>query len=735
MIQIQKRDGTLVPLDIEKIHKVMEWASDGINNVSISEVELQANLQFKDRTRTSDIQKILIKSAADLISPRYPNYQHLAANLLIMENRKEVYGQFDPVPLLDVINKNYKLGYYEDIMQYFTEDEIHYYDRKINYQRDFEFTYAGLRTVLDKFAVQNKDTEEIFETPQVIFMLVSMVMFKDEKDLIIDYYNNLSKFKISLPSPIMAGMRTATKGYSSCCLIDTGDTKESLIAANGATVTMTTIKAGIGLHGGGIRGLGAAVANGTIQHTGNVPILKWFESAVKSFSQGARGGSATIYYPFWHWEIEKILTLKSNKSTDENSVRKLDYGIGMNKLLFDRAVEDRKITLFSAEDTPLLLSSLNDYDEWSKNYLMYEEKRGIRKKRISARKLIKTFVTEAFETGRYYPLFYDNANKGPLKDVIKMSNLCSEILLPVTPLKSLNDPDAEIALCILTNINAGKVEIEEMPKLAKLIVRGLNHIIDNQVYPLPAAENSTKNARYLGIGVSDWAHKLSKNKTKYNSQEALDLSEEYMEHWQFNLLKASNQLAKETTPAPWFRTKSKYAGGWLPNTGKHRFISKKNWKNLSDDIVNDGLKNLTLSAIPPAGTSSDVSNSTSGLDFPRDFMVTKKAKTGPMKQIVPNFYKGSGYYTLAFDDDFNNIDYLNMISKFQLYTDQSISTNTYWSEKDFKEDKLPISKLIRTLRYAHKIGLKTLYYTTFDDSEIAKNTNGEDGCESGGCSV
>ncbi|MCD6435754.1 MAG: ribonucleoside-diphosphate reductase subunit alpha [Clostridiales bacterium] len=734
-MNVIKRSGKIEPLNIDKIHQVLAWGENGLNNVSISEVELQANLQFTNNMLTSDIHKVLTKTTADLISEKYPNYQYFAARMLLMQNRKEVYGQFDSLPLNTIVQKNIKLGYYEDIYKYFTPAEIDYYDSRINYDRDYTFTYAGLRTVLDKYAVTNKKTEKIYETPQIIFMLVSMIKMKDEKELIIDYYNALSKFKISLPSPIMAGLRTPVKGYSSCCKIDAGDTKDSLIAANAASVVMTTIKAGIGIFGGSIRGLGANVANGTIKHTGNVPILKWFESAVKSFSQGSRGGGATIYYTFWHWEIEKILTLKSNKSTEENSVRKLDYGIGINQLLWDRAEKNENITLFSAEETPELINNLNDYDKWVETYLMYEQKRGIRKKKIKARDIIKSFATEAFETGRYYPLMLDNVNRGPLKSVIKMSNLCSEIMLPVTPMKHLYDPDAEIALCILTNINAGKVEIEEMPAMAKLIVHGLNHIIDMQEYPLPAAENSTKNARYLGIGVSDWAHKLTKSKVRYDTKEALDLSEEYMENWQYNLLKASMELAKKDGEAPWFRTRSKYADGWLPNANRQRFISDSKWTGLSLDIQKYGLRNLTLSAIPPAGTSSDVSNSTSGLDMPRDFVITKKSKAGPMKQVLPNFAKGSSYYNLAFDN-LDNKKYLDMISKFQLYTDQGISANIYFSPKNFIDGKMPLATLIGIYKHAHKIGLKSIYYCNFDDQDLVKNDNGmDDGCEGGACSV
>jgi len=732
-MNVQKRNGKSEPLNIEKIHKVLEWACDSIKNVSMSQIELSANLQFKSGMKTSDIHEILIKSAADLISERYPNYQYVAARLLLMQNRKSVQGQFDPVPLNETIKKNIKKGHYENIYEYFTETEVDYFDSKINYQRDYTFTYAGLRTCFDKYAI--KDKGQPVEIPQQLNMLVAMMIYKSDKTKIVRYYDSLSKFKVSLPSPIMSGLRTPIKGYASCCLIDMGDSKDSITSASSATVVMTTIRAGIGLSASAIRALNSYVGNTSVKHGGIVPILSLFEAAVKAFQQPNRGGSATTYIPFWSLEIEKVLTLKSNKSTDENSVRKLDYGILMNELLFERAKNNETITLFSAHETRGL-EVMNDYEMWVQNYLKLEKKTGIMKKKIKARAMLESFVTEAFETGRYYPMFMDNANtNNPLKDTIKMSNLCSEIFLPVKPLKYLEDPEGEIALCILTNINAGRVQIDEMPNLAELVVGALDNLIDIQEYPLPAAENPTKNARYLGIGVSDWAHKLTKDKVRYNTKEAQDIAEEYMEHWQFNLLKASMNIAKEKGEAPWFREKSKYAQGWLPNQGKQRFIPKKEWDKLSKDIQKYGLRNLTLSAIPPAGTSSDLSNSTSGIDMPRDFLVTKKSKSGPVKQIVPNFSKGSSYYTLAYDENFDNIAYIDMISKFQLYVDQGISMNLYFSPKDMVEDKIPMGTLTRTYRHAHRAGLKSVYYCNFDDEDIAKNDNGEESCPDGGCSV
>jgi len=739
-LQVIKRDGRKEPLDIEKYHNMVSWSVEGLSGCSVSEIELKASLSFYDGIKTSEIHKITTKATADLISLKTPNYQYAAARSLIMEIRKEVWGQYYPKPFIDTIRKNIKIGLYEDIFKYFTEDEIEYFGSKITYDKDLDFTYTGLVTLVDKYAVKNKSTTKVFETPQEIFMLVSMLLFKNEKNrnkYILKYYNDLKNFKISLPSPIMSGLRTPIKGYSSCCLIDSGDTKESLISANAASVIMTTIRAGIGLHNGHIRGINAPVANGTVKHSGITPILKWEEAAVKAFSQGSRGGGATSYHAFWNWEIEKVITLKSNKSTPENSVKKLDYGIGFNKLFFDRVKNNEKITLFSSEETPLLYENLYDYKLWEKTYLEYEKKKGIRKKKISARDLLKKFSTERFETGRLYPLFLDKANEGPLKDVIKMSNLCSEILLPVKPLENLYDENGEIALCILSNVNAGKLkDLDELPRIAELLVRSLDNLIDIQEYPLPAAENPTKNARYLGIGISDWAHYLTRKKVKYNTQEALDLAEEFSEKWQFHLLKASMELSKEKGEAKWFREKSKYADGWLPNDGKWRFIPKKDWEELRTDIIKYGLRNLTLSAIPPAGTSSDISNSTSGIDMPRDLIVTKKSSIGNSKQIVPNFSKGSQYYTLATEVD--NIKYLEMISKFQLYIDQAISTNVYWTTKDFEMDKdgklkFPMKKMIQSIIKAYELGLKTTYYSTFIDD--LNNDEIEDDCAGGACKV
>jgi len=734
-MNVTKRDGRVEPLDLEKYHQMNMWAAEGLANVSVSEVELNASLQFYDGMKTSDLHKLTTKSAADLIDVRTPNYQYLAARLLLMELRKEVSGQFEPMSLNDTIKKNVALGFYENIHEYFTEEEVDYYDGKINHNRDFDFTYSGLRTVIDKYIVKDKVKSILLETPQQLFMLVSMILFKSEEDrakLIIDYYNRLSSFEISLPSPIMSGVRTPVKGYSSCCLIDTGDSTKTLNAANGAAVVMTTIRAGIGLHNGHIRGIGAPVSNGTVLHTGITPILRWHESAVKAFSQGSRGGGATSYHAFWNWEIEKVMTLKSNKSTAENSVRKLDYGIGFNKLFFDRARKDEKVTLFSSEETRELYTTLNDYDTWVEAYKALENKRGIRKKRIKARKLLRLFATEYFETGRLYPIFLDNANRGPLKDALVMSNLCAEIFLPVKPLQHTYDPNGEIALCILSNVNAGRIKnVKDIERTAHLMVRSLDNLIDAQEYPLPAAENPTVNARYLGIGVSDWAHYLTKNKVRYDTVEALDLAEEFMEHLQFYLLKASNELAKERGAANWFWGRSKYADGWLPNDGKWRFIPKEDWEELRASIKKYGLRNNTLSAIPPAGTSSDVSGSTSGIDMPRDFLVTKTSKAGPVKQIVPNFSKGSSYYTLAFELD--NIKYHEMIARFQLYVDQSISTNMYWAQKDLGENgKMSIKKIISVIVNAHKLGMKSIYYSTFEgeDSGAPKEV-----CEGGGCEV
>ncbi len=731
-MNVIKRDGSVVPKNLDKFHKMIEWIADDLPGVSVSEIEMNSSIQFSDNMKTTDIHKIATKSCKDLISLKNHNYQYAAARSLLMEVRKDVFGKFEPDSLLSMIKKNIKLGHYENILEYYTTDEINTLDSKINHKKDFKYTYAGLRTMVDSYTI--KSVNRLIESPQHINMLVAMVMFKNDENReqqVTQYYNDLSDFVISLPSPFMSGLRTKVKGYASCCLIDSGDSRDSLTAANAASIVMSTVRAGIGLFNGNIRGINAWVASKTIKHTGIVQILKWMQAAVKAFAQPSRGGAATSYHACWNWEIEKIINLKSNKSTDENSVRGLDYGIGFTSLFLERVKKNESWTLFSAEETRELFDNLNNQELWEQTYIKYEKKSGIRKKKVNARELFKDWAVQYFETGRIYPLFLTNANNGPLKDPIKMSNLCAEILLSVKELQYLHDPDGEIALCILANINAGKIKsFNKFEHLAYQIVKGFDNIIDIQDYPLPAAKNSTENNRYVGVGVSDWAHYLTKHKVKYDSQEALDLAEEFMERWQFALLQASNRLAKERGEAPNFRTKSKYSDGWLPNDGKWRFIPKKDWEELRTNIVTDGLRNLVLSALPPAATSSDLSGSTSSIDMPRDLLTTKLSKTGPVPQIVPNFSKGSSYYTLA--NELDNISYLNMISKFQLYTDQGISTNLYWSKKDFIDDKFPIGKLIKTVIHAEKIGLKTLYYCNFLSDDVETE---DAGCAGGGCSI
>lgn len=730
-----KRDGTLEEKDLSKIHKMTSWMCEGISNVSQSEIEMSANLQFADKMKTTDIHKTIYRAAADLISPRTPNYQYVASRGLLIEIRKEVWGQYEPKHIMETITKNIKNGKYENILEYYTEDEINFFNSKIKHDRDLLYTYAGMRTVLDSYTLKNDDVP--LETPQEINMLVSMTLFKNEQDIILrkhlvtEYYNELSTFTISLPSPFMSGLRTPVKGYASCCLIDAGDSRNSLISANGASIVMSTFRAGIGLFTGNIRGIGAPVANNTIKHTGITQILKWFESAVRAFSQPNRGGAATTYNACWNWEIEKLINLKSNKSTEENSVKKLDYGVGFPNLFFKRVAENKEWTLFSAEETRDLFENLVDEELWNETYIKYENNKNIRKKKVNARQLLKDFAIQYFETGRIYPLFLTNVNKGPIKKPIKMSNLCSEILLYVKELKHLYDEEGEIALCILTNTNAGKIKsLDELDNLARLIVRGLDNVIDIQEYPLPAAENSTINNRYLGVGVSDWAHYLTKHKVKYDSQEALDLAEEFAEKWQFALIKASNELAKERGECKNFRERSKYADGWLPNDGKWKFIPKEKWEELRQSVIKYGMKHIVLSAIPPAATSSDLSNSTSGVDLPRDLVTTKTSKSGPVKQVVPNYSKGSSYYTLA--EEVDNIKYLDMVSKFAIYQDQSISTNVYWSKKDLDEEgRFPIRKLIKVIIHANKIGMKSLYYSNY----IMDENEEKPGCEGGGCAV
>jgi len=755
-IRVLKRDGTLENLNLTMIHDAVDWACNGYENVSTSDIEINSKLQLFDQITTEEIQKVMIRSAADLISKEKPNYQFVAARLLLMDLRKKVYKQSNPIPFEYLLYNNINGSIYDKVLlKKYSKREIVFFGKQINYDRDYLFTYAGLRQMTDKYLLQDRYTGELFETPQEAFMLIGMYMFKnykkeERKKLVVEFYEAISTHKISLPTPIMSGVRTPLRQYSSCCLIDVGDSLKSILNSNTAVGYYTANRAGIGLNIGRIRGIDASIRNGEVIHTGLVPFLKIFESTTKGFTQNSiRGGGSTATMPFFHWEIEMFMQLKNNKGNDENRVRRMDYSIALNGFFRDRVKQNKDIVLFSMEEVTDLYEAFysSNQDEFKTLYEKYESDSSIRRKKVNARELYLSILKERYETGRIYILNADHVNThSAFKDNIYMSNLCQEITLPTAPFEDVHKPEGELAMCILSNINIGKIDdMKEIDTLTNLLVRFLDELIDYQDYPVLSAEKSTKRRRSLGIGISDLFHLLAKKQTSYKSQAGRDLIHLYMERFQYGLLKASNELAKEKGACEAF-SQTKYADGIMPVDTYCKNVDElisvdlmSDWDTLRKDIKKHGLRNSTLSAIPPAASSSIVSNSTAGIDPPRRLLIAKTSKYGPLKQLVPDFDTIADNYETAWKID--NVEYVKMVGVIQKFLDQSISTNQYYVVSEYDGGRVPVKQIIKDETMAYKYGLKTLYYlNTHDNSgessqEKAQEVYLEESCEGGACSV
>ena len=666
-IKVIKSDGSKVSIDLDKIHKMVEKSCRNITGVSESLVEMNSGLQFYDGITTQEIQKILVKSASDLISLESPNYQFVAARLLLFAVQKQVFNtkwkdaEIYP-PLRDIVERNVEKGLYtEDLLNDYTEKEYEKLNSYLRHSRDYEFTYAGLQQVVDKYLIQDRSTGTLFETPQFMYMLIAMTLFRNyDKDkrlsYIQKYYNATSTFKINIPTPIMAGVRTPLKQFASCVLVDSDDTLDSLFASDMAIGRYVAQRAGIGINAGRVRGLGAKIRGGEVQHTGVIPFLKKFESTVRCCTQnGVRGGSATVHFPIWHQEIEDIIVLKNNKGTEDNRVRKLDYSIQLSELFYKRFLNNEEITLFSPHDVPGLYEAFGT-DTFDEMYEKYENAYSIPKKKISARELITDLLKERAETGRIYIMNIDHSNThSSFLDKVNMSNLCQEITLPTDPIQHIDDHSGEIALCILSAVNVGVVKDEELEEICDLAVRGLEELIDYQEYPVSAAEMSTRARRSLGIGYIGLAHYLAKNRVKYSDQNAWNLVHELTEKFQYYLLKSSNELAKEKGACDYF-DRTKYSQGILPiDTYKKDVddIVKPNynmdWEKLRAEIMTNGLRHSTLTAQMPSESSSVSSNATNGIEPPRDYLSVKKSKKGTLKQIVPQYSHLKSAYTLLWD--------------------------------------------------------------------------------------
>lgn len=753
-MQATKRDGRKEPINLDKIHRVIDWAAQGLNNVSVSQVELRSHIQFYDGIRTDDIHETIIKSAADLISEETPDYQYLAARLNIFHLRKIAYGQFEPPHLFDHVTNLVELGKYDKhLLSDYSRDEFDTLNGYIDHWRDLNFSYAAVKQLEGKYLVQNRVTKKIYESPQFLYILVAMSLFANYKgqtrlDLIKRFYDAVSTFKISLPTPIMSGVRTPTRQFSSCVLIECDDSLDSINATSSAIVKYVSQRAGIGVNAGRIRALGSEIRGGEAQHTGCLPFYKLFQSAVKSCSQGGvRGGAATLFYPLWHLEVESLLVLKNNRGVEENRVRHLDYGVQINRLMYQRLIKGEQITLFSPHDVPGLYDAFfADQDTFERLYTQYEADDSIRKRSLPAVDLFSLMMQERAGTGRIYIQNVDHCNThspfDPAVAPVRQSNLCMEIALPTKPLNDINDTEGEIALCTLSAFNLGALEsLDELEGLADLVVRALDALLEYQDYPVKAALNATDKRRSLGVGVINYAYYLAKNGTSYTDDAALGLTHRTFEAIQYYLLKASVQLSREFGACGAFN-ETTYAKGILPIDTYKKDLDAVcseplhlDWESLRKEIQKDGLRNSTLTALMPSETSSQIANATNGIEPPRGLVSVKQSKDGILRQVVPEIDRLRNQYQLLWRIPSND-GYLKLVGVMQKFVDQSISANTNYDPTRFEGGRVPMKQLLKDLLQAYKLGVKTLYYHNTRDGASEGGTEAEDdGCASGACKI
>ena len=735
VIQVTKRDGSKEPLDVEKLHKVVFHACEDITGVSPSEVEIQSQIQFFHGMKTSEIQETLIKAAADLINDTTPNYQFVGGRLINYALRKEVYDGYEPFHVRDLVTENIKRGFYDpELESYYDDEEWDKINNFIKHDRDENLTYVAMEQLRGKYLAQNRVTGEIFETPQMCYILIAATLFSNypketRLQYIKEYYDAISLHDISLPTPVMAGVRTPQRQFSSCVLIETDDSLDSINATSSSIVKYVSQKAGIGIGGGSIRAIGTPIRKGDAYHTGIIPFYKMFQAATKSCSQGGvRGGAATIYYPIWHYEAEDLLVLKNNKGTEDNRVRHMDYGVQFNKLMYERLITGGDITLFSPSDVPGLYEAFYaDQDRFRELYETAERNTRLRKKTIPASQLFSSFMEERKNTGRIYLQNVDNANEHgsflPEVAPIRQSNLCAEIDLPTKPLTDINDPEGEISLCTLSAINWGNIKsVSDFERVCRLAVRGLDALLSYQNYPILAAQLSTEKRRPIGVGIINFAYWMAKNDLNYQdiTKEGLELVDEWAEAWSYYLIKASADLAVEQGNISGI-DETKYGQGITPNQTykkdldelvKHK--ERMDWKGLRKQLKATGIRNSTLMALMPSETSAQIANATNGIEPPRSLISVKQSKHGVLKQVVPEYRRLKNKYDLLWDQK-SPEGYLKIMAVLQKYIDQGISVNTSYNPVYFEDEKIPMSVLLQHLLMFYKYGGKQLYYfNTFD---------------------
>lgn len=730
MTNVTKRNGAMEALNLEKIHQILFFACDGLTGVSVSEIELRSQIQFYEGISTDTIHDILIKAASELITEETPNYQYVAGRLINYSLRKKVYGKYEPVSFLQHVQELVDKGIYDDeILQGYTLMEIEELGKYIKHKRDEKFTFVAMEQWRGKYLLQNrakKSTEtKIFETPQMAYMMIAATLFMKYKENRISYvkrfYDAVSNFDISLPTPIMSGVRTKTRQFSSCVVLNMGDSLDSIASGNHAIIRYISRRAGLGVNFGKIRAVGSAIRGGEAVHTGLIPFLKSTEASVKSCSQGGvRGGAATIHFPLWHYEFENLVVLKNNKGTEESRVRKLDYCFQFNRYMYQRLIDGKDISFFSPSDVPGLYDAFTkNQDEFGILYEKYEADTSIRRNTMSAQDAFAMFMQERADTGRIYLQNIDHTNTHSpfIEQVapIEQSNLCQEIALPSIELNHIDDEEGLISLCTLAATNWGNFDKpEDMEEACDLSIRALDALLDYQDYPIIAAQRSTNGYRPLGVGIVNLAYFLAKRGLKYDT-DALSTINEWAEAWSYYLLKASVNLAKEFGKCEMFEN-LKYSKGILPIDTYKRDVDdlvgsdlKMDWDSLRADIQKYGIRNATSMALMPAETSAQISNSTNGIEPPRALVSIKTSKDGVLSQVVPEIGKLKNKYTLLWDQK-SNEGYLKICAVLQKYIDQSISANTSYNPENYPNNKVPMKVLLGDLLLAYKYGVKNLYY-------------------------
>lgn len=746
-IFVIKSSGVSQEYDIHKLIKVLAWAcaNTGIDPYDLLE---KIKVHLRDGMTTKEIQHAAIKVAAAAITKEEPDYQYVASNLAMFALRKQVYNQFEPPCFIDHISYVVNEGFYDsELLKRYSAEEISFLESKIKHNRDFEMTYAGTMQLKEKYLVKDRSSGKIYETPQFAFMLIGMALHQDEPvdrlKHVVRFYNAVSKRQISLPTPIMAGARTPTRQFSSCVVIEAGDSLNSINAASNSIIKYISKRAGIGINAGMVRAEGSKIGHGEVKHTGVIPFWKHFQTAVKSCSQGGvRGGAATLYYPMWHLEVENLLVLKNNKGIDENRIRHLDYGLQINDLMFERLIKNDYITLFSPETYmgQLYDAYFSDKGLFAALYEQAEKDPNVRKKRIKARELFELFMTERSGTARVYPFMVDNASDYTpfIRSVapIKQSNLCLEIALPT---KDVGGDDPEIALCTLSAFVLGNFnwqDQDEINELAEVQVRALDCLLDYQDYPVKEALKALKR-RALGVGVTNFAAWLASNFASYN--DANDITHELFERLQYALIKASIKLAKEKGPCEYY-SETKWSKGELPIDWYNKRIDQLaapnyvcDWEELRADLQAYGIRNSTLSALMPCESSSQVSNSTNGIEPPRGPVSIKESKEGSFNQVVPNIETDADLYDYAWKlAKTGNKGYLSLVAIMLKFVCQSASANTYYDPLNYPKGKVKMSVMLDDLLYFWYFGGKTLYYhntrdgSGSDDMEI--ETPKDDDC-------